>query len=388
MNHVPYTLFIWITVDMTALSVPAKPSDWAPRMWEGADFFAWLRLCARNRFAFGPAHLPLAGVISSVTFWHSVLRWLQHDRFGRDIARTRIAHAPVFILGHWRSGTTLLHELLMCDPRHNSPNTYQCFEPNHFLLTEAFVRKYLHFLAPKRRPMDNMAAGWDRPQEDEFALCMMGQPSPYLTIAFPNQPPAHPEYLDFVGVDARARQAWQRALVGFLRRLTFKDPRRLILKSPPHTARIRVLLEAFPDARFVHIVRNPYILYPSTLNLWKSLYRKQGMQTPNYVGLEEYVLNTFTRMYERFEADRHLIPAGRFYELRYEDLVQQPLAQLTQVYQQLELGTLPTTAVQTYLDAQKNYETNRYDLDAAMTATVGQRWAAIIERYGYAPPKV
>ena len=134
------------------------------------------------------------------------------------------------------------------------------------------MTRWLGFLMPSRRPMDNMAAGWARPQEDEFALCMMGQPSPYLTIAFPNRPPQFSEYLDLQNLPPRAVARWQRAYLGFLRRLTFKDPRRLILKSPPHTCRIKLLLELFPDARFVHIVRDPYVVFPSTVNLWKSLY--------------------------------------------------------------------------------------------------------------------
>ena len=108
---------------------------------------------------------------------------------GRRIARVRIGEAPVFIIGHWRTGTTLLHELLILDERHTFPNTYDCLVPNHFLLTESFFLRWMRFLMPAHRPMDNMAAGWDRPQEDEFALCMLGQPSPYLTIAFPNRPP-------------------------------------------------------------------------------------------------------------------------------------------------------------------------------------------------------
>jgi hypothetical protein len=199
------------------------------------------------------------------------LKWVEIAWYGRRIARTPIQQPPLFILGHWRTGTTLLHELLILDPRHTFPTTYECLEPNHFLLTERLFTRWLTFLMPSRRPMDNMAAGWDRPQEDEFALCMMGQPSPYLTVAFPNQPPAFPEYLDLTGVPPRALASWKRAFYGFLQRLTFKDPRRLVLKSPPHTARIEVLLELFPEARFVHIVRDPVVVFPSTVNLWKSL---------------------------------------------------------------------------------------------------------------------
>lgn len=109
--------------------------------------------------------------------------------YGTIPENTQLKQPPVFIIGHWRTGTTLLHELLILDPRHNFPNTYQCLEPNHFLLTEKFFKSYFNFLLPTRRPMDNMEAGWDKPQEDEFALCMMGQPSPYLDVAFPNNPP-------------------------------------------------------------------------------------------------------------------------------------------------------------------------------------------------------
>ena len=166
--------------------------EWAPRIWEGCDFFAWLRLLARNRFAVDWSHSYIAVVITLVSVSHTVLHYLQEFLYGEEIARTPIDHAPIFIIGHWRAGTTLLHELLVLDERHGYPNTYQCLDPNHFLLTETFFRRWMRFLMPSHRPMDNMPAGWERPQEDEFALCMLGQPSPYLAIAFPNNPPCEP----------------------------------------------------------------------------------------------------------------------------------------------------------------------------------------------------
>src|SRR5579884_1605393 len=172
----------------------ARPREWMPRLWEGCDFFAWARLLARNNFAVEPPYWYIAAVVSFVSFNHTLLRWLQRGLYGSRPYHTPLAQAPLFIVGHWRTGTTLLHELLILDERHTFPNTYQCLEPNHFLLTENLVKRYLGFLMPSRRPMDGMPAGWDRPQEDEFALCMMGQPSPYLTIAFPNHPPQCQEY--------------------------------------------------------------------------------------------------------------------------------------------------------------------------------------------------
>src|SRR5438874_8929098 len=215
------------------LGSPAGPDaarrkrDWAPRMWEGCDFFGWLRLLARNRFAVHPRYVYIAVIVTVVSFVHLLLRLVQEAWLGRRIARTPIRHAPLFIVGHWRTGTTLLHELLILDERHTYPNTYQCLEPNHFLLTERLLTRALPFLMPAHRPMDNMAAGWDRPQEDEFALCMIGQPSPYLTIAFPNHGPQFSEYFDLRGLSRWALSDWKRDFLRFLKYLNYKDPRRL-----------------------------------------------------------------------------------------------------------------------------------------------------------------
>src|SRR5262249_41814302 len=155
---------------------------------------------------------------------------------------------------------------------------------------------------------------------------------------FPNRPPQYQEYLDLTGLPAEAVESWKRVLRTFLQHLTYRNPKRLVLKSPPHMARIKVLLEVFPDARFVHILRRPPVVFPSTMNLWKSLYRTHGLQTPTFDGLEEQVFQTFARMYERLEADRKLVAPERFYELRYEELVRDSMGEMQKIYEHLELG--------------------------------------------------
>jgi omega-hydroxy-beta-dihydromenaquinone-9 sulfotransferase len=370
----------------TAAPKPAKPREWSPRIWIGCDLFAWLRLMTKGRFAWHLPHLHIGACTFAVSCWHTILKYVQEGLYGRRIRDTPIEHAPVFIIGHWRTGTTLLHELLILDPRHNCPNTYECFEPNHFLLTEGLVRRYLGFLMPDHRPMDKMPAGWDRPQEDEFALCMMGQPSPYLHIAFPNQEPIDESALDLDSLPAWQRRAWKQAFVHYLQTLTFKDPRRLILKSPPHSCRIPTLLELFPDARFIHIVRNPYVVFPSTVNLWRSLYAKHGMQRPTYAGLEEYVLRTFVRLYEKLEEGRNHVRPERFHEMSYEDLVRNPIGEMERAYQRLELGPfdLIRPRLEEYVARNKGYETSNYQLAPDDRDRVTARWGAWIRRYGYA----
>jgi hypothetical protein len=381
-------------VEAMAATLPRKPgpeqsgkrSEWTPHIWEGCDFFAWIRLLILNRFAVHWSCWHVAVIVTLVSLCHTVLRLLQGAWYGDRIERTRIRLAPIFIVGHWRTGTTFLHELLILDPRHSYPTTYECLEPNHFLLTEGLLTRALPFLMPSRRPMDNMAAGWKRPQEDEFALCMMGQPSPYLTIAFPNHPPEGQETLDTDTMSPQALRGWKKAFYRFLQHVTFKNPGRLVLKSPPHSTRIKVLLDLFPDARFVHIVRDPYVVFPSTVNLWKSLYVNHGLQQPTFAGLEEYVFRNFNHLYQKIDEGRALVPANRFYDLRYEDLVRDPVGEMKALYEHLDLGDFETLRphLEQYLASLAGYETNRYQLNPEQREQITRRWGHVIHRYGYA----
>jgi len=367
-----------------------KPTQrkWSPHMWEGCDFFAWTKLLAKNRFAVRPGNWYVAAIASGVSFGHTVLKWLQHGQYGRRIAETKIEQPPIFIIGHWRTGTTLLHELMILDQRFTFPNTYHCMVPHHFLLTESLAKRYLTWMLPTRRPMDNMLVGWDRPQEDEFAMCLMGQPSPYSDFAFPNHSTFAPGSLDLEGLSPRELREWKRVFYRYLRTLTFHDPRRLVLKSPPHTARIRHLLDVFPDAKFVHIMRNPWVVFSSTVNLWRKLYQQHALQRPTFKGLEEYVLNTFVQMYARLEEGRKLVPAGQFHELRYEELVADPIDQMQKLYDSLNLGEFENLRprLDDYLQRNADYETNKFDLAPEWREQIRTRWADVIARYGYTEP--
>jgi hypothetical protein len=359
-----------------------------PRIWDGLGAGTWGAMLLRNRFAVHPLRWSVALVITLLAPAHSVLRRVQTAFFGRRIRQTRIDQPPLFILGHWRSGTTFLHELLVLDPRHTCPTTYECFVPHHFLLTEDLVARWFAWVMPPRRPMDTMAMGWDRPQEDEFALCNLGQPSPYLAIAFPNRSPPGPEHLTLDGLPEAERTAWKATLVRFLTQVTYRNPgRRMVLKSPPHTARVRTLLEAFPEARFVHIVRHPFAIFPSTVKLWKALYEVHGLQVPRYEGLEERIYENFSRMYEAFERDRQWIDPARIREVRYEDLASDPVGEVRAIYEHLGLGAFDDMlpALRRHLEGVAGYRADRYRLDPELKAEIARRWRPYFERYGYSP---
>lgn len=365
---------------------PAKPKDgWSMRIWCGCDLFAWVRLLWLGRYRFGWRQLRLLPIGTMFNACHTFLRYAQEGLYGRQIRET-VLQPPIFIIGHWRSGTTLLHELLVQDPRHGFPNTCQCFDPCHFLLTERLIRRYCNWVLPSRRIMDNMPVGWGRPQEEEFALALLGAPSPYLTIAFPNEGSLDSDAYDLDGLPPRLREKWKRTFLWFLRAVAIRDPRRLVLKSPPHTCRIPTLLELFPEARFVHIVRDPYAVFASTMNLWKTLNRVQALQTPHYRGLEERVFDEFNHFHRRLESTRGLVSPDRFHELRYEDLTKDPIGEMRRLYERLDLGGFDTARphLDRYVAETSRYERNKWEFSDADRAKIERHWGEVIRKYGYA----
>lgn len=327
----------------------------------------------------------LATTITGLTVFNSTMRLASQLRYGRRVRETTLVEDPIFIVGHWRSGTTYLHELLSCDDRFATPTTYQCFAANHFLLTDGWLPRMVWFLVPSRRPMDNVQVGWQAPQEDEFALCSLGTPSPYLRIAFPNDEDNCLRYLDLHDLDAASLQAWQDALRWFLQSMTLATGRQLVLKSPTHTARVGLLAEMFPRAKFLHIVRDPPTLYASTLKLWRVLDRAQGLQLPHFRQLESYVIEAFCQMYAAFERDRQTLSADRVHDLRYEDLVRDPLGELERAYARLQLGDFAQvrSSLEAFTSSKREYQTNRYELDAETRARIERAWGFYAERYGY-----
>jgi len=378
------------TIEQATKSPPKKPKinayPWySPRFWHGMRLTDWLALVARHRARIHPLRWPMAALITPCAVFNSMMAGLQNARHGRQIRETRIEQPPVFIVGHWRSGTTHLHELMVLDERFGYPTTYECMTPHHYLLTEWFFSSYANFLIPNKRPMDNMAAGWNHPQEDEFALMNLGVASIYTRIAFPNETPEYMNTLDIRELPAAQLERWSAALKTFVQTLTYDKGKRIVLKSPPHTGRIEVLAKLFPGAKFIHIARNPYDIFPSTRRLWQSLDEVQGLQFPKNKQLDEFVFSAFETMYRGYEAQRSTLDPSQLYEVRYEDLVRDPVAEVQRIYSTLDLGDFEPvrTKLAAYVQGQKDYVKNRHQLEPAIKAEIRRRWSGYIERYGY-----
>lgn len=365
---------------------PLKYSILMPRIWHGMPAKVWFSNLARNRFAVSWSRLHYALGVSGFCPVSSMLAMAQKLGWSRAIARTEIQRPPVFILGHWRSGTTLLHEYLGLDPRFASPTTYQCFAPWHFLLTEGMVTRYGNWLLPDRRPMDNMKAGWALPQEDEFALMNLGAPSPYLRLMFPNHPVPYTETLDSARFRPADLQAWRRQFEWFVKALTYKTHKQLLLKSPPHTGRIGILRQMYPDSKFIHIVRDPRKLYPSTMKLWNSLDENQALQSPTDQSmLQSFVLESLVSMYRAFDRDRASIPDSQIIDVRYEEFIAKPVQTLEKIYKYLDLGPYDSIRSnwENKSEQERGYQTNKLQIDPEQEAMILDRWSDYARKYGY-----
>lgn len=347
-------------------------------------FGDWFSLLKENGFRVHPTRWGLAATVTSATAFNSTAGLLDRVINKQRLQRMQLVGDPVFIVGHWRSGTTYVHELMSCDQRFATPTTYQCFAANHFLITEQWIPKLAWFIMPSRRPMDNVKVGWNAPQEDEFALCAMGVRSPYLRIAFPETGSTHQDWLDLKQLSDKQISEWKEGLDLFLRRVTLSSAKRLILKSPTHTARIGLLREMYPTAKFIHIVRNPHSIYPSTLKLWSTLDEAQGMQLRKHE-IEDLIVGSFKRMYGAFERDRASIPDSDIIDLRYEDITADPIGEIERAYTSLSLGDFEAVrpSLEKMTASKKDYRTNTYSPSEEQRAFVESNFADYIERYGY-----
>lgn len=347
----------------------------------------FLSLLARNRFRIHILGLAQAYFIGNMSIVNSLLYRIQKLTHGRRIAEAKLTAPPIFIIGHWRSGTTFMHELLVRDPQFGFPNTYQCFAPNHFLISEWLFSRMFSWLLPNKRPMDNMQTGFSRPQEDEFAVCAMGAPTPYLRMAFPNEPAPYMEFFDLEGATDEDLKCFNRAIEEFFAAQTVKHGKRLVLKSPPHTGRIGHFRELFPGSRYIHLVRHPYAMFASTLKLWKTLDRNQGFQIPRYTDeeLTDYVLDCFELMYRGYNRFYSRLGKDELIEIKYEDLAQDPLSIIEKIYDTfaLEGGEAAKAEIARYVEGVQDYQASKYTLDDATREKINSRWGWFFERYDY-----
>ncbi len=352
---------------------------------QGMPLGDWWSLLRRHRFAVSPGFLPRAAIQTALAASNSINARVERARFGREVEATRVA-APLFILGHYRSGTTHLHNLLALDPRLAAPTLYQTLNPLTFLGTERLAVPIADRLIVRRRFMDGMALSATMPGEDEFALCAMTGLSPYMASCFPEDGSGYDRYLTFRDASAAEVTRWGRALSLFCKKVAYRTGRGLVLKSPPHTARIRLLLGLFPDARFVHIHRHPHAVFRSTRHMIRKAQPLYHLRDVPSQDSDDRILAVYAEMYRSYFGERDAIPAGRLAEIRFDDLERDPVGVVGSVYRTLGLEGFDDLRprLDEYLGSIAGYRKNRLDdLPGPLRDRIAREWGRSFDEWGY-----
>ncbi len=293
---------------------------------------------------------------------------------------------PLFILGHWRSGTTYLHNLLSLDERFAYCSNFQAIVPRGMMLLDR-VRDFFQFFLSPTRTIDNVPLSPVSPQEEEFALARMGKESYYHSFNFPQvSGEFFDRYVLLKGIGAEEIAALETNYRLLVKKLAFQAMKsHVLLKNPVNTARLLFLRKVFPRAKFVCIHRNPYELYESTLNLHRKLRASSSFSNYSEEVLKADVLRQYKLMMEAFFKQKEHIPAHQLIEVRYEDLVRHPQSQVEKIYSHFSLDLNPnfTVALENYLDSIRSYQKNSFSISQETLGLIRQEWGDWIQRLGY-----
>ncbi|MCA9055655.1 MAG: sulfotransferase, partial [Planctomycetaceae bacterium] len=233
-------------------------------------------------------------------------------------------------------------------------------------------------------------AGWDIPQEEDIAMAILTQMSPYMLSADPDRFDYLRAYWDLSELTAADFAYWRENYLTYLKRVTYKDPlrRQLVLKSPVNTLRIPILLELFPDAKFVCIQRNPYDVFNSSVHLRQTLMLENCLGRPELRDLEESIYWVHEFVFRTYQRDRDLIPSGHLHEIRFEDVEADPVGQLQQVYRALDLGGWDEMReiIEPQVPALRRYKKNVFQDTPERMQRIYDRLEFIFEHYGYPSP--
>ena len=352
----------------------------------GMELGAGRDTLARARFRVDADYAPRAAWITALGVGSSLAARAEDARYARAIANVR-EQPPLIVLGHWRSGTTHLQNCIGRLPGWTHPTTFQVVFPGSFLTTRDIVGPLTASLLPATRGYDNVRMSWDESAEDEIALAKLTGLSPYLGTMFPAQAARYERYVDFLEASPDEVDTWKEALRWFTKKLAYaSNNARVVLKSCAHTARIRLLLDLWPDARFVFIHRHPYRVWASTLHLRAHTDWENFFQLPAGNWEAERARQTLylgERIFERYLEDRRLVPEGQLAEIAYEDLVADEIGVLGDVFGGLGLEGFDPAALRRYLDQVGPYQRNALVLDPDDRERVARHWAAAFDAFGY-----
>ena len=355
------------------------------------SFWSWIKLLWQNR-SIDRKFIPRALFVTLASLLTSPLRIYESLRFGRTIKKTVVHPSPIFIIGHWRSGTTHLHNILVRDKNLGCVSMWQAFAPGLCLIDERVFKNPFNKIAKKWHPtreIDNIPLSMDNPEEEDLAIANMSPYSYLHMYSYPRRATYFFEtYITYFGnLPKSTIDKWKEVYLLILRKATLKaGGKRLVIKNCADSARIKALLELFPDAKFIHIYRNPYNIFRSTQHLYRVVMERTQLQEVGQGEHENWVLRFYAQLMQKLLADKSLIPAGNLVEVKYEDLDKEPLAQLRKIYETLSLPGFAEAepAFRAYLDSISGYQKLAHkQLDDSAITKINRNWQFAFDALGY-----
>ncbi|MDR0938745.1 MAG: sulfotransferase [Mediterranea sp.] len=317
----------------------------------------------------------------------SPLATIQNRRYDKLLADKPLEHDPVFILGHWRSGTTFVHNVLSRDRHFGYNTTYQTVFPHLMMWGQSFFKKNMSWLMPDKRPTDNMELAVDLPQEEEFALANM---MPYTYYNFWFLPRYQREYADkyllFEGITPEELDVFERTFTKLIK-ISLWNTRgtQFLSKNPPHTGRVRELVRMFPNAKFIYLMRNPYTVFESTRSFFTNTIQPLKLQDIADEELEDNILSIYAKLYHRYEDDKQLIPRGNLIEVKFEDFEADAMGMTEHVYQTLSLPGFAEAKenIAAYVGEKRGYKKNKYTYNERTIKLVDENWSFALAQWDY-----
>jgi hypothetical protein len=351
----------------------------------GIKFTTLLKLVFRKGLGLHPKYIIRFLPIVPNAIISQVLVMVEAIKYGGKIKRTKIEKPPVFIIGHWRSGTTLLHQLISLDYQFTTPTLVQTIIPDHFLFSTKYYVPILNKMLPGKRPMDEVVLEPLAPMEDEFGLVRMGSASPFEKLLFPS---ANSKFLADLGEfipKGKELVTWKKNLHYFLKKITLLAQKRIVLKNPFHTPRVALLSEMFPGAKFIHIVRHPYKIIPSSINMWNIVANENAFKT----GWEKPTINETAEVLYKFwvsvDENKGKLDKNEFVVVRYEDLEINPVKELRRMYGELnfEFTSEFESRIIDFMEANKDYKKNVFNLSYEEKSDIYKRLNHYFHAYNY-----
>ena len=362
-----------------------KKSKIVGNLLMGIRFSSLMKMIFRNSVSLKPVYLLRLIVLIPTSLLSELFSVIEKIKFGRLIRSTNIIENPVFIIGHWRTGTTFLHQLISLDKQFTSPKVIQTVIPDHFLISTKYWVPILKKMMPPKRPMDEVEMGPLDPMEDEWALLRLNAPGPFQKIFFPSEKRGYFSNPGEFNPEGKELEEWKRKFTTFLAKVTLSDPRQIVLKNPFHTPRVSILSGMFPGAKFIHIVRHPYKTVPSTINMWNIVAGenafRMGWKTPSV----EESAGLVDMFWKSVKGSRDILKPGQFTEIRYEDLEKDPVSEIRRLYSELDIIFTPELeqSILGFMDEKKSYRKNIFTLREDQKASINRILGDFMTAYRY-----